>query len=502
MEILEKFFLQLGVNSIQPVTIVGKKTSETRPIWEQTLQLIPETAIVPAPETEISPVSEPEKRFGWGSLFGKVADAATGATEAMGKATQAVSTLAGNAGNTVTGAMGKAGESAGSAIIQATGAIANKAMATGNSVTQAVGEVTGKVSHAAGETGGAIAKTSLEMAENVGNSVLQTPDRLNNLLKCMEENPWIEPLTQALKTDWMLEAIDTVDVVKTKESILQLQQQLPDYTPDQISHKVMIDKALLVGATGVATSIPGLSLALLAVDLAATTALQAEMVYQIAYAYGFEPEAPERKGEVLAVFGLALGGAQAIKFGGQYAVKAGLGVFKSVPLAGAVISASANAALLYALGYAACRFYEAKSSPIVMEATLETLQEESQHYLEAAITQETIMDQILVHMILAGNPDKTWEALLPELEPMYLAPTSLEAIRQNIHNPPPLEELLPQITPDFALSLMMQCQKMAKLDGVVTPEEAQVLNLLSQHFSVEGEAQQGLLEDLEDVIAH
>jgi uncharacterized protein (DUF697 family) len=513
IEILEKFFIQLGVNSIQTITVVGRKTGEAVPIWEQTIQLISETAIIPAPETAISPIPEPGKKSGWGSLFGKVTGAATGATGAMGKATQTLAILAGNASDTVieavggaaTGAtetmgkatqtlailagnasdtviegVGKAGESAGSAIVQVTGAIANTTMATGNSVTQAMGSV----GNAAGQTGEAIAKTTLDMASNLGNMVFQTPDRINDILKIAYENPLMQPFSQFLKADWIFNIVDQVDVVQAKESILKLQTQFPQESPDQISHRVMVQKALLVGATEIATSLPGASILMLAVDLAATTALQAEMVYQIAYAYGFDTEDPARKGEVLAVFGLA--------FGGGKAVQAGLGFLKVTSIAGAAISASANAALLYALGYAACRFYEAKCSPIVMEATLETLQEESQHYLEAAITQETIMDRILVHMILAGNPDKTWEDLLPELEPMHLSPASLEAISQNIHNPTPLEELLPQINPDFALPLMMQCQKMAELDGIVTPEEAHVLELLSQQFAVEGEAQQGL----------
>lgn len=73
------------------------------------------------------------------------------------------------------------------------------------------------------------------------------------------------------------------------------------------------------------------------------------MVYQIAYAYGLNLQEPARKGEVLAIFGLALGSGCAIK--------AGLGFLRNVPVAGAVIGASTNAATLYALGYAACRFY-------------------------------------------------------------------------------------------------------------------------------------------------
>ncbi len=35
-----------------------------------------------------------------------------------------------------------------------------------------------------------------------------------------------------------------------------------------------------------------------------------------------------------------------------------MGLLRNVPVAGAVIGASTNAAMIYALGYGACRFYE------------------------------------------------------------------------------------------------------------------------------------------------
>lgn len=56
-------------------------------------------------------------------------------------------------------------------------------------------------------------------------------------------------------------------------------------------------------------------------------------------------------------FGYAFGSEQALKSGISYAAKAGLSL---VPVAGAVVGAGTNAAILYALGYGACRFYETK----------------------------------------------------------------------------------------------------------------------------------------------
>jgi uncharacterized protein (DUF697 family) len=115
------------------------------------------------------------------------------------------------------------------------------------------------------------------------------------------------------------------------------------------------------------------------------------MIYQIACAYGLSLKDPARKGEVLAIFGLALGG--------NSAIRAGLGFVRNVPVAGAVIGASSNFVLLYTLGYAACRFYEAKLNPLSSQENLQASLAESEKYLQSAIAQEVIMDQILVHIV-------------------------------------------------------------------------------------------------------
>jgi uncharacterized protein (DUF2236 family) len=93
------------------------------------------------------------------------------------------------------------------------------------------------------------------------------------------------------------------------------------------------------------------------------------------------------------------------------------------------------------------------------------------------------MDQILVHIVLAGNPDKSWEDILPELEIANLSPESIEAIAANIKSPPSLETLLEQVNSDFAVPLLAQCQKIANLDGVITPAEAKVIHSINKKLS-------------------
>jgi hypothetical protein len=50
-------------------------------------------------------------------------------------------------------------------------------------------------------------------------------------------------------------------------------------------------------------------------------------------------------------------------------------------------------------------------------------------------------------------------------------------------SPLPLEMLLKDIKPEYALSLFAQCQNFAMLDGIMTPEEAKVIEMIHQKFS-------------------
>ncbi len=274
----------------------------------------------------------------------------------------------------------------------------------------------------------------------------------------ISNSPQLQNLTKALKVDWLLKIVEQVDIDGAETHVKNLQRKYPNEKPGDIAHRVMVEKALYVGGSGFASSLlPGFATAMLAVDLAATTALQAEMVYQIACAYGLNPHEPARRGEVLAIFGLALGG--------SYALKAGLGFARNIPVAGALIGASSNAAMLYALGYAACQFYETKLNPATPQSALQASQVESEKFLKGALIQQVIMDQILVHVVLANYPGKTWEQVLPEIQMLNFSPASLEVIAANAKSPPSLECLLDQINSDFAVPLLAQCQKLFSKTG-------------------------------------
>ncbi|MEJ1934292.1 hypothetical protein WDZ92_29190 [Nostoc sp. NIES-2111] len=99
------------------------------------------------------------------------------------------------------------------------------------------------------------------------------------------------------------------------------------------------------------------------------------------------------------------------------------------------------------------------------------------------MSQAKIMDQILVHVVLAGNLDKSCEDILAELKDANLSQESIEAIAANIKSPLSLETLLEQINSDFAVPLLAQCQKIAHLDGVINSEEAKVIETFSKRLN-------------------
>ncbi|HCF28579.1 MAG TPA: hypothetical protein DEV81_15570, partial [Cyanobacteria bacterium UBA11049] len=362
--------------------------------------------------------------------------------------------------------------------VQASQAVVGTAVGTAGAVGGAVAGAAGAIGGATVQASQAVVGTAVGVGGAITSTALQTPEGLGHLLGLVGDSPQLQQLTKAVQVDWLFKIIDQVDIVKAETHVRRLQQKYPHEKASEIAHRLMAEKSMYVGGSGLASSLlPGFAAALVAVDLAATTAIQAEMIYQIACAYGLDLKDHARKGEAIAIFGLSLGGGQALK--------AGLGFLRNVPVAGAVIGASTNAVTLYALGYAACRFYEAKINPLTSQATLAAAQAESEKYLEVAIAQEVVMDRILVHVVLAGNPGKTWEQiLLPELQTLNLSPASLEVIAANIKSPASLDTLLSQINCDFAIPLLAQCEKIAQLDGITTPEEAKVIETITKKFGI------------------
>ncbi|MGL6282438.1 MAG: restriction endonuclease, partial [Microcoleaceae cyanobacterium] len=355
---------------------------------------------------------------------------------------------------------------------------------TMSTTSQAIAETIDHTSKNLGQTLADTTKVTkaiiTQTTTEAGKLVKQVPGHVGNTINfinknSLSQNPFLKKLMGNIKVDWLLNLINQVDIVSAQNAVNNLKEAYPTETPRQIAHRIILEKAAYLGTMGLVTSlVPGLSAALLTADLAVTTAIYAETIYQIAGAYGLPLQDPTRKGEILAVFGLTLGS--------NYAIKAGVGLLRNIPLAGAVIGAASNAALLYSLGYVACNFYEAQVQPQNLEAGLEEIEATGEMFLQGAIAQEIITDQILVHVYLAGNPGKTWQSVSSELAYLALSPASLQVL-ETLPEITPIEILLEQIQGDFAFALMAKCRAIAESDGVITPEEQQLLSLIQSKLN-------------------
>lgn len=457
---LRAVLTNLALDWLETVVVYGRRSGEEIPDWHEQFVLVDVPAGLTTEQAETQ-----------NSLsFASIAQIVNGIGDSIGTTTsqarKAMVSTASDVGETVghlTFTTGKDVWERASGMGQTVG---NTVWQTGKDLvkkTPSFGEAMASVGGALGDAS-QFGKNAVQKAVGAGGSALKQSYQL------------FSQVTQFVAGAPILrKVVGQVDLIKAQRSAQELQDKHPDETPRQLAHRFMVEKAMYAGSSGLVTNlVPGAAAALFAVDLTTTAALQAEMVYQIAAVYGLDLQDPARKGEVLTIFGVALGGNQALR--------AGLEFLQTIPMAGAAIGASTNAAMIYAVGYAACRFYESELAAEPAEEILAESQEASEDYLQNAIAQQIVMDQILVHVIATGNPDKSWEDILPELETANLSPASLAVIKAHSQSPPPLDELLEQLDRDFAASLLAQCQRLTQQDGAATPEQAEIIERISQRF--------------------
>jgi uncharacterized protein (DUF697 family) len=214
-----------------------------------------------------------------------------------------------------------------------------------------------QVAHAAFEalrsTAQQASKTADDLQQEAHNFVERGTKQLGRTVTPFVENPILNSVTQLPMLRWFSAALGQVDVDRVNRDVQQLRQQHPQKTRSELSQQLIQEATLKAAGIGLATNIlPPVAAVLFAVDIAALSSLQAEMIFRIAAIYDLPLKDDARRGEVLTIYGLS--------FGGTSLIKTGLSVAELIPGVGAVIGASSDAALLFTLGQAVARFYETK----------------------------------------------------------------------------------------------------------------------------------------------
>jgi len=226
---------------------------------------------------------------------------------------------------------------------------------------QNVGEAIANAVASASNMASTVADTAVGTAEAAVRAVVPDAHRwvergtetVGRIATPIAENPLVKGAIQVLGPKWLLAALGQVSLTEVRADVAILHQQYPAETPRQLARRIISETAMKAAGIGLATNIaPPIALGPFGIEIAAISALQAEMIYRIAAVYGFELEDSARRGEVMALWGVSSSSAGV--------VKAGVSLVEAIPLAGTAVSIGSNASLLYGLGYAAVRFYENK----------------------------------------------------------------------------------------------------------------------------------------------
>lgn len=306
-----------------------------------------------------------------------------------------------------------------------------------------------------------------------------TTTNTGKTLDAIADFPLTRFFTKTLKADWLGVALGRVNTEEVQATVNKVRREYPYESPNDLAHRLIVQKALSAGGVGLMTNlIPPLAIALLGVEIATITKMQVEMVYEIAAAYNLDLNDPSRRGEALAIFGLALGS--------NGAIKTGLSFAEIIPGVGAIVGASSNIALFYGLGFVASRYYEAKQNNPNGNINLEAVRQASAADLAGTLEQRIIMDKILVHVIRISYPDGDWSQILPKLRSCTnLSPSSLAAISEHLDTPEALDTLLDRLDSDFATPLLAQAYRIARANGEISLPESALLNDLANRFNLD-----------------
>jgi uncharacterized protein (DUF697 family) len=165
--------------------------------------------------------------------------------------------------------------------------------------------------------------------------------------------PLLKPLAKIPGLGWIAATLGQVNLEAIAQTVETQRREQPNPNPEALAQQFIQAAALKAGGIGLATNfLPPLAITLFAVDMAAIATLQVELIYQMAALYDYDIQDPTRRGEVLALY--------ACSAGGSTALKSGLSVPEVIPVIGAIIGASSDAAILWTIGQAAHQYYKAK----------------------------------------------------------------------------------------------------------------------------------------------
>lgn len=165
--------------------------------------------------------------------------------------------------------------------------------------------------------------------------------------------------------------IEQIDLDAVEKFVTLVLTKFPNATPEQMTQRLLRRQLLRVSRTSVVMSVvPSKMAESVGVDHVEIALIQAEIIFQIAVAYGFELQVPECKNEAFAILDRVLRANRLARIG--------LSATQMIPVAGGFINTGTDTYLVYQIGNTAQQFYKSLTEEEVPGETLEVFIEETQ----------------------------------------------------------------------------------------------------------------------------
>lgn len=278
------------------------------------------------------------------------------ATEVAADVGNAVGDKALDVGMATAMTVANVGSSVGTKAIKVSKATAETAVNVGSKVGSATVRVSESVIDSATEAGAVAASETLQLIGQASKGLGHATQAIAQLVvTSFKKNA--QPLLEV--------AIAQVDPAEVEAEVNRVRQANPDYTPLDLAH-------YLIGQRTIESSSAGSWLD--------TARFQAEMVYQVASAFGFDLQEDTRKKEIIEISAAALGSSRAIQTS-MFLLQFPIG---QIPVAGDLINMGINMGsgqlitylMFQFLGNAACKYYTTHAiTPIAHMTTTQPIAE-------------------------------------------------------------------------------------------------------------------------------
>lgn len=325
-------------------------------------------------------------------------------------------------------------------------------------------------------------------------------------------------LAEKLGINWFFERILNVDTMKVQKQVDNFKKKYPNASREELARRLTKHKAIYTGTVGFVSGIIPANIPALLFDFIASTAAQAELIYEIALIYDQDLDDPTRKGEVLTLIALGAGSTKTAEVSLKMAIDisskkmgqvvtekmikslsiivgekvAKRYIAKLIPVVGGLIGAGLNASIILLTGRGAIAFYKnLTSKPQLFDGELSKELKQIYSKVEEKNDEKDefrslVIIKIIIYLMNKSeyNADSILIAIKEQFSEIYNNPNLAKVIDEEINNPSYNEILLEKMDKSTASLLITETIMCISSVGSLNDEIKGFLKSIASKFDL------------------